>query len=152
MIKYVILISTLTCLAYSQRPAYAGSAGRYPVVLPQYTQPPPASAVGNPIVGNPNGGDAFVGNRIDSQNGEAGITSVVKPAFAPVTTTAAPLDLPLEAYGDADLVNRIKMWPRDKQPFWFINQQQINAHRGSVNMPGTATQPPQTLDRSFFAG
>ncbi|GBP34753.1 hypothetical protein EVAR_25758_1 [Eumeta japonica] len=30
--------------------------------------------------------------------------------------------LPLEARGDADLVNRISQMPVDKQPFWYINR------------------------------
>ena len=67
------------------------------------------------------------------------------------TTTINPADLPVDAHGDIDLINRIKTWPRDKQPFWYINWQAIQAHRGDVN---NTARPAQTQpnSRSFFAG
>ncbi|XP_068617849.1 uncharacterized protein [Battus philenor] len=37
--------------------------------------------------------------------------------------------LPLEALGDRDLVDRLSKLPIDKQPFWFINWQALEAHR-----------------------
>ncbi|XP_013140786.1 PREDICTED: uncharacterized protein LOC106105105 [Papilio polytes] len=37
--------------------------------------------------------------------------------------------LPIEANGDRDLVDRLSKLPIDKQPFWFINWQAIEAHR-----------------------
>ncbi|KPJ15634.1 hypothetical protein RR48_04851 [Papilio machaon] len=37
--------------------------------------------------------------------------------------------LPLEAQGDRDLVDRLSKLPLDKQPFWFINWQALEAHR-----------------------
>jgi len=60
------------------------------------------------------------------------------------------MKMPVDAAGDANLVNRIKTWPKDKQPFWFLNSQAIEAHRGNVNNP---TQPPQTQpnSRSLFS-
>ncbi|XP_011689024.1 PREDICTED: uncharacterized protein LOC105450713 [Wasmannia auropunctata] len=86
----------------------------------------------------------LLGNRIDSGGGSFATAS-------PLNTTINPADLPVDAHGDIDLVNRIKTWPRDKQPFWYINWQAIQAHRGDVNNTG---QPAQTQPstRSFFAG
>ncbi|CAK1586829.1 unnamed protein product [Parnassius mnemosyne] len=43
--------------------------------------------------------------------------------------------LPIEALGDRDLVDRLSKLPLDKQPFWFINWQAIEANR----------QKPQTF-------
>ncbi|KPI98640.1 PREDICTED: uncharacterized protein LOC106126583 [Papilio xuthus] len=37
--------------------------------------------------------------------------------------------LPLEAQGDRDLVDRLSKLPLDKQPFWLINWQALEAHR-----------------------
>lgn len=42
------------------------------------------------------------------------------------TTT---VKLPVDARGDADLVNRISQWPRENQPFWLINAEHIEKHR-----------------------
>lgn len=88
----------------------------------------------------------LLGNRIGG--------STVAAAAAPVsstTITIIPLDLPVDAHGDIDLVNRIKTWPRDKQPFWYINWQAIQAHRGDANNNiQSAQMQPNPI--SFFAG
>ncbi|KAL6265240.1 hypothetical protein P5V15_002022 [Pogonomyrmex californicus] len=88
----------------------------------------------------------LLGNRIDS--GDGGFAATVAPTLS---TTINLADLPVDAHGDIDLVNRIKTWPRDKQPFWYINWQAIQAHRGDVN---NSAQPAQTQPnaRPFFAG
>ncbi|XP_018396971.1 PREDICTED: collagen alpha-2(I) chain-like [Cyphomyrmex costatus] len=88
--------------------------------------------------------DNTLGNRIGG--GDGGFT-----ASPSLSTTINPADLPVDAHGDIDLINRIKTWPRDKQPFWYINWQAIQAHRGDVN---NTAQPAQTQpnSRSFFAG
>ncbi|KAG5307648.1 CSP protein, partial [Pseudoatta argentina] len=87
----------------------------------------------------------LLGNRIGEESGSAAATA------PPLSTTINPADLPVDAHGDIDLINRIKTWPRDKQPFWYINWQAIQAHRGDVN---NTAQPAQTQpnSRSFFAG
>lgn len=88
--------------------------------------------------------DPGVGNRLGAADGAAA-------SAAPSTTTINPQDLPIDAHGDVDLVNRILSWPREKWPFWFINWQAIQAHRGDANNPA---QPAETQPnaRSFFAG
>ncbi|XP_012221456.1 paraneoplastic antigen Ma6E [Linepithema humile] len=90
--------------------------------------------------------ESLLGNRIGAGDANA----AAAPAFSP-TTQRIPFDLPIDAHGDIDLVNRIMTWPRDKQPFWFINWQAIQAHRGDVN---NTAQPAETQpnSRSFFAG
>ncbi|XP_011052966.1 PREDICTED: glutenin, high molecular weight subunit PW212-like [Acromyrmex echinatior] len=89
--------------------------------------------------------NTLLGNRIGEDSGFA------TAATPPLSTTINPADLPVDAHGDIDLINRIKTWPRDKQPFWYINWQAIQAHRGDVN---NTAQPAQTQpnSRSFFAG
>ncbi|KYN43915.1 Translation initiation factor IF-2, partial [Trachymyrmex septentrionalis] len=85
----------------------------------------------------------LLGNRIGEESAAAATPSL--------STTINPADLPVDAHGDIDLINRIKTWPRDKQPFWYINWQAIQAHRGDVN---NTARPAQTQpnSRSFFAG
>jgi len=92
-------------------------------------------------------GTNLLGNRIGSDTTAAGASA---PALS-TTTIIIPLDLPVDAHGDIDLVNRIKTWPRDKQPFWYINWQAIQAHRGDAN---NNAQPAQIQPNpmSFFAG
>ncbi|CAG5020493.1 unnamed protein product [Parnassius apollo] len=54
--------------------------------------------------------------------------------------------LPVEALGDRDLVDRLSKLPLDKQPFWFINWQAIEAHRQKPQTfplrPNPFAQPP----------
>ncbi|KAI4478637.1 hypothetical protein M0804_011665 [Polistes exclamans] len=70
------------------------------------------------------------------------------------TTIKVPINLPIDAYGDIDLVNRIKTWPKEKQPFWFINWQQIQAHRGDpvnyAQVNQQSQQEQQTQNQSFY--
>ncbi|KAF2905022.1 hypothetical protein ILUMI_01150 [Ignelater luminosus] len=37
--------------------------------------------------------------------------------------------IPIDARGDADLVNRLNSWPRETRPFWILNAEQIEASR-----------------------
>ncbi|KAK4881180.1 hypothetical protein RN001_004499 [Aquatica leii] len=46
--------------------------------------------------------------------------------------------IPVDARGDAELINRIKTWPRENVPFWVLNADHIENHR---NMP--TNQVPQ---------
>ncbi|XP_018303679.1 collagen alpha-1(XIX) chain isoform X1 [Mycetomoellerius zeteki] len=119
-------------------PTYQGAQG-----IPTYQ-----GAQGIPTYqGTQTGTDStLLGNRIG--DGDSGFAAAAAP---PLSTTINPADLPVDAHGDIDLVNRIKTWPRDKQPFWYINWQAIQAHRGDVN---NTARPAQTQpnSRSFFAG
>lgn len=174
MLKHVVLLSIIFYSVQSQRPWHAGSSNnRLPQVLPQYlderiaaeqqtVQMSPVNQVGpanQAIPVNPMGtasqagqgtqagafGTSLLGNRIGSDTAATGES-------APSTiTTIIPLDLPVDAHGDIDLVNRIKTWPRDKQPFWYINWQAIQAHRGDANNNAQPAQV-QPNSRSFFAG
>ncbi|KAL0123703.1 hypothetical protein PUN28_005899 [Cardiocondyla obscurior] len=121
---------TLTYQGSQGMPTYQGSQG-----MPTYQG----------SQGNPTTGSAVLGNRIDS--GDSSFTV----GTASTQSTINPADLPVDAHGDIDLINRIKTWPRDKQPFWYINWQAIQAHRGDAN---NTAQPSQTQPntRSFFAG
>ncbi|KAI4483849.1 hypothetical protein M0802_013266 [Mischocyttarus mexicanus] len=149
MMKYIVLMSAMACLGYSQRPPYAGSSHRYPVVFPQYTETPVAAAAAAAATIKP-GQNTDVGNRINVENGIS--SNAINPASS--TTIKVPIDLPIDALGDIDLVNRIKTWPKEKQPFWFINWQQIQAHRGDpVNysqINQQSNQEQQTQTESFF--
>ncbi|XP_029165796.1 protein argonaute 3-like [Nylanderia fulva] len=91
-------------------------------------------------------GTDLLGNRIGGST-IAPASAAAAPALSPII----PSDLPVDAHGDIDLVNRIKTWPRDKQPFWYINWQAIQAHRGDGN---NSAQPAQMQPNptSFFAG
>lgn len=50
--------------------------------------------------------------------------------------------LPLEAQGDRELVERLSKLPIDKQPFWFINWQALEAQRQN---PQTYPQKPNSF-------
>ena len=127
MIKYVALFFAIFCLAQSQRPPYAGSGNRvYPQVLPQYIEEQ-ATASG-------------VGNRINNENDSSSVALGSVPVRT-ITTSTIPPDLPVDALGDVNLVNRIKTWPKEKQPFWFLNWQQIQENRGDTRYRTQSTQP-----------
>ncbi|XP_017876853.1 uncharacterized protein LOC108623077 [Ceratina calcarata] len=142
MIKQLTILFSAIVLVQSQRPPYAGSSKPYPGVLPQYLDAQTTTA---PTTSSSN--QTGIGNRIDVSSSSVG------PALgaAPPSVPTIPQDLPVDALGDIELINRIKTWPREKQPFWFINWQQIQEHRGDVN---NRVQPPQTQPntRPFFAG
>lgn len=55
--------------------------------------------------------------------------------------------LPVDALGDVYLVNRISQLPQHQQPFWFINYQQIEAHRNRPQLTA-----PVTFNRGSFQG
>ncbi|XP_043500365.1 uncharacterized protein LOC122522963 [Polistes fuscatus] len=148
MMKYIVFMSAMACLGYSQRPPYAGSSHRYPVVFPQYTEAAVAAAAA--ATTSIPGQTSDIGNRINAESG----SSLSATNSASSTTIKVPIDLPIDAYGDIDLINRIKTWPKEKQPFWFINWQQIQAHRGnpvsSAQVNQQSQQEQQTQNQSFY--
>ncbi|XP_054000458.1 uncharacterized protein LOC128887952 [Hylaeus anthracinus] len=132
MIKYVAVLFAIFCLVQSQRPPYAGSPNRYPQVLPQYLDERTTT----------------VAESLANRLGENDSTSVTTTAMP---TSTIPIDLPVDAMGDIDLINRIKTWPKEKQPFWFLNWQAIQEHRGDTrHKPQAAQVEPQA--RSYFRG
>ena len=139
-IKYVTILFAIFISVQSQRPPYAGSSKPYPAVLPQYLEGVTAGAASINTIGN----------RIDSNNGNTPLMGAAAPS-TPMAIPTIPPDLPVDALGDVNLINRIKTWPKDKQPFWFLNWQKIQEHRGDSKNRAqpVETQPNQ---RSFFAG
>ncbi|KOC59839.1 hypothetical protein WH47_10468 [Habropoda laboriosa] len=121
-------------LTQSQRPPYAGSSKPYPAVLPQYLDEQQAAFAASASVAGTTGS---VVNRLDASNSNLPISG---PAMTTTSTSTIPPDLPIDALGDINLVNRIKTWPRDKQPFWFINWQQIQEHRGDTRNKDIPTE------------
>lgn len=53
--------------------------------------------------------------------------------------------LPVNAHGDQGLIDRLNQLPRDKQPFWFINYQQLEAQRGQAFPAQTAGQTQNNI-------
>lgn len=45
-------------------------------------------------------------------------------------------DLPVDARGDVNLVNRLSDLPSNQQPFWLLNYQQIEQHRNQPQYSG----------------
>lgn len=116
--KIVIFTSMLIyCNVQAQRSPYAGSrpaSGYKDTYLPQSTSS-----------GTISGGNTEIGNR----DGESG-------PFVGGTSTDR---LPYDAYGDAFIVNHYNSLPVDQRPYWLLNQQHIEAQRGTP-----PTRPPQT--------
>lgn len=74
--------------------------------------------------------DKFSPNNVDGNQNE--IADRFGAANADGVTTQR---LPYDAYGDQFLVNRLSELPQDKQPFWLINYQAIEAQRGTPGSP-----------------
>ncbi|XP_076641425.1 uncharacterized protein LOC143352641 [Halictus rubicundus] len=131
MMKHVAIFFAIFCVVHSQRPPYAGSAdrSRYPQVLPQYLEAQQAA-----------GGISSLGNRINV---------VDRVTSFPSTTTAIPFDLPVDALGDIELINRIKTWPREKQPFWYLNWIQIQEHRGDMRHRTQTAAPTTQMQTNY---
>lgn len=120
-LKFVIFVSILVA-ANAQRSPYAGSR--------------PGSGYKDRFV--PNNGqttDGLIGDRIDL----TGSTGSVIP-----TTTAR---LPYDALGDAVIVNHWNSLPIDQRPFWIVNQQHIEAHRGTPSRPATGSVTQTTASQ-----
>ncbi|CAK9804261.1 hypothetical protein ANTQUA_LOCUS3996 [Anthophora quadrimaculata] len=142
MIKYAVVLVSVFMLTQSQRPPYAGSSKPYPAVLPQYLDEQAALGA-SPAAAETSG---TVVDRLAASSNNSSMLESAMSLASPI-----PSDLPIDALGDINLINRIKTWPRDKQPFWFINWQQIQEHRGDSQNRG---QPPETQPntRPSFAG
>lgn len=122
----VVTLMLIHCNVHAQRSPYAGArpvSGYKDTYLPQGTSSTTT-----------NGGNTIIGQR----DGEAGAT----------LGTASTDRLPYDAYGDAAIVNHYNTLPFDQRPFWIVNQQHIEAHRGTapISQTGSTTQ---TLDNRF---
>lgn len=60
--------------------------------------------------------------------------------------------IPVNANNDIYLVNYLSSLPRDKQPFWFINYQQLEAQRRQPFPSATQGVSAQPTNRSPFLG
>ncbi|KAL0821647.1 hypothetical protein ABMA28_005088 [Loxostege sticticalis] len=105
MAKIVLIVLSLVSVTLAQRPGYAGSMPfGYPVMVTTTTT----------TQAPPPGATGGLGNR-----------------FGDVSTTTQRL--PLEANGDAALVNQLMQLPVDQRPFWLINWQALEEHRNKPN-------------------
>lgn len=124
----VIFTSMLIyCNVQAQRSPYAGSrpvSGYKDTYLPQSTGTSTVSSVNTEI-----------GNR----DGESG------PFPAPPSTDRLPYD----AHGDRFIVNHYNSLPEEQRPFWILNQQHIEAQRGTPpsRTPQTGSTAQTTPNR-----
>ncbi|XP_074098295.1 uncharacterized protein LOC141526982 [Cotesia typhae] len=118
MNKYFLVLAVSIVVVQSQRPPYAGTSDHLPAVLPQYQ-------TSNQIL-NPSEGQNVTAtdNRINIQ-----------------TNSPQILNLPVDAHGDIDLINRIQSWPKESQPFWYLNWKQIEEHRGGSSSVSSTSLP-----------
>ncbi|XP_031342303.1 uncharacterized protein LOC116170212 [Photinus pyralis] len=97
--NYYALLPLLT-LAFAQRPGFlAGSPGS-PELAYRFRTGESSTETPVPAFGNRLGGETGTTRRI-----------------------------PVDARGDADLVNRVNSWPRENKPFWLLNYEIIEARR-----------------------
>ncbi|XP_076760311.1 uncharacterized protein LOC143428919 [Xylocopa sonorina] len=151
MMKYVAILFAVFVLARSQRPPYAGVNKPYPGVLPQFLDEQVAASAVAASAAAPSSVSTTIGSRVDAENAGSSSLGSTTLGTTVATSTTIPPNLPVDALGDIALINKIKTWPREKQPFWYLNWQQIQEHRGD---PNNRVQPVQTQPntRSFFAG
>ncbi|CAH1121998.1 unnamed protein product [Ceutorhynchus assimilis] len=113
--KYLIFLSFVG-LAMSQRPTYAGASPKgYPELASRFkdsTEDQNLTQVNSSI---------SVANRIGEGDDQS-------------------QNIPLDARGDVNLVNRLNNWPRDNRPFWLLNAQHIE----NLRNPERANNSQQT--------
>lgn len=56
-------------------------------------------------------------------------------------------NLPVDARGDAYLVNHYNTLPADHRPFWLLNQHHIEAQRGTPSNRGTRPSPSSSTNQ-----
>lgn len=110
----LVIIGALAVAAMAQRSSFAGSRGSG--YKDTYLQQTPAT--------NTNNND-FIGNR----NGDGSDFNS---------------NLPIDARGDAFAVNHYNSLPEAHQPFWLLNQQHIEAQRGTPSK-----RPSSAIDNRF---
>ncbi|KDR07773.1 hypothetical protein L798_02557 [Zootermopsis nevadensis] len=78
------------------------------------------------------GDDSDIGNRLGENN--------------PSTSAAAPSVPQSDVIHDPDIVSRVATWPKDRQPFWYINSQHIDSQR-QQNIPCRNCVNPESLQQ-----
>lgn len=106
-------MTSLIAMSLAQRPFFAGSsASGVPGLASRFkTEQPPTTTAANASSTTPSN----IVNRLGED--------------ARTTTSTTTQKLPVDARGDAELVDRISQWPRENQPFWYVNAQHIEKHR-----------------------
>lgn len=119
----LVIIGALAVTAMAQRSSFAGSRGSgYKDGLLQQTTST-----------NNNNNNDFIGNR----NGDSGPSTRI-PSYDYNS------NLPIDARGDAYLVNHYNSLPAEHQPYWILNQHHIEAQRGTP-----PKRPSSTVDNRF---
>lgn len=103
-ISLCILFIIGTTMAFPQASFYAGNR--------KETYPKVLSRFG--------GDDTNVDNRFGENN--------------PSTSSVAPTNTRTDSLHDPDIVSRVATWPKERQPFWYLNSLHIDSQRGQ-NVP-----------------
>lgn len=127
--KLIVILSILfitgTTMAFPQSSFYAGNRkASYPQILPRF------------------GGDDDT--NIDIRFGESNTST---------SSVAPPTTRPDSLY-DPDVVSRVGTWPKERQPFWYLNSLHIGSQRRqNVPCKNCVNQESlqQPLPRSPFA-
>lgn len=109
----LVILISLFAVSYAQRPSYAGSSAK--------GRPGLASRFKE----NSTSSTVSVGNRVGED------------------ATGTTEKLPVDARGDAFLVNRLNQWPRENRPFWLLNADQIEAARNPQGSQGNQNRPQE---------
>lgn len=65
-------------------------------------------------------------------------TSGLTGSTGTIGNSQTPTRLPYDAYGDQFIVNHWNSLPEDQRPYWLVNQQHIEAQRGTPQRPSFA--------------
>lgn len=110
----------------AQRPTYAGTSAKgYPELASRFA--------------DPDAPDSSNQATIESRLGDP---------------DSSNLKIPVDARGDAVLVNRLNQWPRENRPFWLINSDHIENQRriGAVGQTQSADQTNNKQVQTRFGG
>ncbi|XP_050307886.1 uncharacterized protein LOC126744493 [Anthonomus grandis grandis] len=101
----IVSVFSLFVLSSAQRPTYAGISPKgYPEVASRFRDPAEE-------------------NNVNSTD-----MTIINNRFGESSDDAAQ-NIPTDARGDVQLVNRLNTWPRENRPFWLLNAQQLEKHR-----------------------
>lgn len=103
MLSICVIVASLLISVNAQRGSFAGSAGNG--YKDTYLEQPTT-----------NTGNSFIENR-NSENDNSIVNQTP--------------NLPIDARGDANLVNYWNSLPFEQRPFWLVNQQHVEAHRNT---------------------